>query len=93
MKIDKNMVVKIIMIALIIFAIFEQIKVTKMIMEKEDILNSEPLSYGARKYGITECTCYVSDSVSIWFTQNESITKVKAKSNGMTATINWSEVG
>lgn len=75
--INMSMVIKFIMIALIIVAIFYQVKIVKMIMAKEEMLNAEPLSYGARKYGIEECTCYISLGKQIWFNQTTSITKVQ----------------
>lgn len=76
MEINKELIIKIVMIVLIIVAIFYQIKITKMIYDKEEMLNAEPLSYGARKYGIGECTCWLSDNVQIWFNKTVSITKI-----------------
>jgi hypothetical protein len=76
MKMDKQTILRLAMFIAILFAIVMQIKVTKMIMDKEEVLNAEPLSYAARKYGIDECSCWVSTDKQIWFNQSTSIIKI-----------------
>lgn len=88
MKIDKNTLLKIGMMILIIIAIFYQVKIVKMIYDKQEMLNTEPLSYGARKYGIEECTCWVSTNKQIWFNISTSITKIRQNS----PTTNYQEI-
>lgn len=67
------------MIVLIIVAISYQIKIVKMIYDKEDMLNSEPLSYGARRYDIEYCECPISETRTIIFNKTGSITKIVRK--------------
>jgi hypothetical protein len=73
--------VRIIMFVLIVIIIIGQIRITKMIMDKEEAITSEPLTYAAKAYGIDGCTCYLSESKSIFFNQTASITQI-TKSGG-----------
>lgn len=70
--ITQQTILKIIMIGLIMFAIFNQIKIVKLIHEKEDLLNADPLTFAAQKYSIGECTCFLSSTDYIWFNQSMS---------------------
>lgn len=71
---------KIGLMILVAFAIIMQIRITKMVYDKQEILDANPLSYGASKYGIVDCTCYISESKQVWFNQSEVIVRVKQKS-------------
>jgi hypothetical protein len=64
----------IIFIILLIFTIYQQVRIVNIVIDKESILDAEPLSYGASKYGITNCTCKVNDNTFIYFDANSSKT-------------------
>lgn len=82
--------IKIIMIILIIFALFMQIKVTLMIYNNLDKLDADPLVYGAQKFNINECSCFIDDK-EIWFNQSISITKTKISQPGGLKQVNFSQ--
>ena len=81
MKITKSLIFKIVMLILIVFVIYNQIKITRMVIQKAELLDSDPLVYGAKRFGINECSCFVSEGVMIYFNQNESKTIIQQKFN------------
>lgn len=83
MKINKEIIIKAVMIILLIVVMSYQVKIVSMIYEREEMFNSDPLSYGARKYGIDSCECPVNLEKTIWFNKTLSKTIIRAKPNGM----------
>lgn len=62
-----NVALKVIIIALLIFAIGKQAMIMKLVYDRTDKLDADPLAYGAARYGIDECSCLVNNK-TITFT-------------------------
>lgn len=72
---DKKYTTAIIIILFIIIIIL-QVKVTWMIYDRSEQLDSDPLVLGAQRYGINYCECKVSQTKQIIFNQTSSSTKI-----------------
>ena len=66
--------VRVFMFILIAIIIFNQIRIVKILVDKQEMLDTDPLVYSANRYDIEYCTCIISPTRTIEFTKNYSKT-------------------
>lgn len=78
-RIQPRTILLIVFIILLLFVIKKQIEIVTLIYQRTDLLDAEPLSYGAKRYGIDQCLCIINEKKSIYFDKNGSKTIIKSE--------------
>lgn len=76
--IERKEILRWAMLIAIVFAIIMQIRVTKLIYDNQETIETDPLVYAAKKYGLpNSCTCPIDEEKTIIFNQSGSWTQIK----------------
>jgi hypothetical protein len=70
---------KVIAIVLILVVIFYQIRIVSILIDKAELLETDPFVAGARSFNIDYCSCFISETATLEFTQNYSKITIRPK--------------
>jgi hypothetical protein len=86
----KNWIVKVIIIALLIFIIYKQVQILTFFQDNKAQLDADPLVYSARYYNIESCGCVMNENVTLYFDKNKSSYLIQKKGPVNDLKINFS---
>lgn len=83
-----NKVTRIILILLVAVAILMQVNLYKTFLKNKEMLDADPLVYGANRFGIESCSCVLNENTEIIFNKNESRTIITQNGFGYNKPLN-----